>query len=83
MPSLEEIEKMEIKQVVKIYDKLDQHTVYGTDAWWKIFISKKEEKANRQMLKYTKYMFYLTIAVVSATIVSLIVSFISLWISLH
>lgn len=83
MPSLEEIEKMDIKQVVKIYDDKDKNTAYGTDAWWKIYISKKEEESNKLMLKYTKYMFYLTIGVVAATIISLVVSFISLWISLH
>lgn len=83
MPSLEEIEKMDINQVVKIYDEKDKHTVYGTDAWWKIYISKKEEEANKLMLKYTKYLFYLTITVVVATIISLVVSFISIWISLH
>jgi len=83
MPSLEEIEKMDIKQVVKIYDDKDINTVYGTDAWWKIYISKKEEESNKLMLKYTKNMFYLTITVVAATIISLVVSLISLWISLH
>ncbi|MEN6411385.1 MAG: hypothetical protein ABFC84_01320 [Veillonellales bacterium] len=46
MPLLEEIEKMDINQIVKNYDELDRHTSYGTDAWWEIYISKKEEESN-------------------------------------
>lgn len=67
MSSLEEIENMNIKQVINIYDDIDKHTVYGTEAWWKIYVSKKEDEINKQMLKYKKHMFYLTVAV-AATI---------------
>ncbi len=82
MESLEDIEKMSDEEIKKIFDDKAKTTSAGTAMWWDIYVGKQQDNLNKAMLKYTKKMFYLTVAVVIATIISLIISVISLLISL-
>ena len=73
-PKIVELREMSEEQLVQMYDKISESTIIGTDFYLQEIVRRNQNRQTETMLKYTRYILWMTVAVTLATIVNVVIA---------
>jgi len=70
--TIEQLSKLSDDEIISLHDKAANNTVVGVQFYLDEINRREQNKQTKLMLKYTKYMLWLTILVTFLTIINLL-----------
>ena len=71
-----DLKKISDEELIELHDKRDVNTIYGTQYYLDELARRSNEKINRQMLKFTRWITAMTAIMLLSTIVNVVIAII-------
>jgi hypothetical protein len=77
-PKVAELREMTEEKLIEAYDEISETTYIGTNLYLQELVRRNQNRQTEAMLKYTRYILWMTIVVTVATIVNVAIASIPL-----